>query len=47
MHNIIINNGFKLVEDRQYKSNTNHLSGKTKSGRTTKNNEHILFYKKI
>lgn len=47
MHNIIINNGFELVEDRQYKSNTNHLSGKTKSGRTTKNNEHILFYKKI
>lgn len=44
MHYIITNNGFELVEDRQYKSNTNHLSSKSKTKRTTKVNEHILFY---
>lgn len=47
MNDIIVKEGFELVDDKQYKSNTNHLSGKAKTGRTSKNNEHILFYKKL
>ena len=47
MNDIIVKEGFELVDDKQYKSNTNHLSGKSKTGRTSKNNEHILFYKKL
>lgn len=47
MSSILINNGFELVEDRQYKSNRNHLSSKSRTGKSTKINEHIMFYKKI
>lgn len=47
MDRIVREEGFELVEDRQYKSNTNHLSSKSRTGRTSKNNEHILFYKKV
>ena len=37
--------GFSLIESLQYKTTTNHLSRKTSTGRTTKTNEWILFYK--
>lgn len=46
MNNICENCELKMIEDWQYKSNTNHLSSKAKTGRTTKNNEHVLFYRK-
>lgn len=46
MENIILNKGFTKVTEYQYKSNTNHLSGKSKSGRTSKTNEYICFYRK-
>ena len=46
MKTIIYENNLTLIEDWQYKTTTNHLSGKTKTGKSTKINEHILFFKK-
>lgn len=47
MESIILNKGFIKVKEYQYKSNTNHLSAKVKTGRTSKTNEYICFYEKI
>lgn len=47
MDKIIIEEGFELVDTYQYKTSTNHLSGKIKSGRVSKNNEYVLVYKKF
>lgn len=44
MNRICEEEGLVLLEQFQYKTSTNHLSGKKKSGRTTKNTEHILSY---
>lgn len=44
MNNILFKYGFNIIEDWVYKTSTNHLSGKTKTGRTSKYNEHIIFY---
>jgi len=38
--------GFSVCEARSFKTTTNHLSGKTKTGRSTKTNEHMYFLKK-
>lgn len=38
--------GMKMIDVYQYKTSTNHLSSKAKSGKTQKNNEYVLVYKK-
>ena len=46
MCRILTESGLHAVESFQYKTTTNHLSRKTTTGRTTKTNEWILFFKK-
>ena len=46
MSEILNKYGFVEVDSFQYKTTTNHLSGKTKTGRVSKNNEFIKFYAK-
>lgn len=46
MNEILNKYGFFEIESFQYKTTTNHLSGKTKTGRVSKNNEFIKFYAK-
>ena len=46
MENIIYKYDFRKIKEYQYKSNTNHLSSKAKTGRSTKINEYICFYAK-
>lgn len=38
--------GIEPIEDFQYKTTTNHLSKKTDTGRTTKTNEHVVFFRR-
>ncbi|MBO5003728.1 MAG: hypothetical protein J6D03_00375 [Clostridia bacterium] len=47
MEDTILNQGFEFVEQFQYKTSVNHLSGKVKTHRNIKNNEYILTYAKL
>ena len=44
MNRILEEEGFMLKDSYQYKTSTNHLSGKKKSGKVNKNSEWILIY---
>jgi hypothetical protein len=46
MKDICISEGLIEIKDYQYKTTTNHLSGKSKSGKVNKTNEHIVFFAK-
>lgn len=46
MQPVIEKNGFVLMDDYVYKTSQSHLSGKAKSKKVTKSNEHILVFKK-
>ena len=46
MQPIIEKYDFRLIDDYVYKTNQSHLSGKAKSKKVTKSNEHILVFKR-
>ena len=46
MVSIMFEEGLEMIEKHYYKTTTNHLSGKTKTGRSTKANEVVIFIKK-
>lgn len=47
MERVILEEGFEHYETYQYKTTTNHLSSKKKTGKTTKNSEYVLTYTNI
>lgn len=47
MTRILESVGFTLKESFYYKTNTNHLSGKTRTGYTSKTNESVAFFIKL
>ena len=47
MLKILKEEGLKFLEKEYYKTTTNHLSGKTKTGRSIKTNEVILYLQNV
>lgn len=47
MVGVLLNNGFRQIEEFQYNTMTNHLSGKRKSGRVVKNNEYVIAFEMV
>lgn len=45
MENVILDNGYELVDMYQYKTSQTHLTGKAKTGKVTKNSEYVLVYR--